>query len=154
MCETYSKLKTPEQWQTSPGKWQTSFCWCFSCLLWTSKCILDSPFCQYLLVLCNFFSVLCSRKLESIYSTTPGSISGKWQSFINHKKCFLFHLFFYFRYSNFSPEFFGCDVKRLIFKIYDAINWETYGYNTVLPNISRSKSNQTMKFGLLIEYEK
>ena len=62
--------------------------------------------------------------------------------------------FFYFRYSNFSPDFFGCDVKRLILKIYDAINWETYGYNTILPNISRSKSNQTMKFGLLIEYEK
>ena len=37
------------------------------------------------------------------------------------------------------------------FKIYDLTDWKT---NTIhiLPNISRSKDNQTMKFGHLIEY--
>ena len=36
------------------------------------------------------------------------------------------------------------------FKIYDVINWETNNCNTLIaPNISRSKGNQTMKFGQL-----
>ena len=31
-------------------------------------------------------------------------------------------------------------------------NWETYKYKTHTANISRSKGNQTIKFGQLIEY--
>ena len=34
--------------------------------------------------------------------------------------------------------------------MYGFINWETYNFNT---HISRSKENQTMKFGQLIEYK-
>ena len=34
------------------------------------------------------------------------------------------------------------------FKIYDVTTWETNNCNTLIaPNISRSKGNQTMKFG-------
>ena len=36
-------------------------------------------------------------------------------------------------------------------KIYDVINWETNNYNTHIPNIVRSKRNQTVTFGQLIE---
>ena len=40
------------------------------------------------------------------------------------------------------------------FKTYGVINWETNNFTAtqILPNTSRSKSSQTMKFGLLIEY--
>ena len=38
---------------------------------------------------------------------------------------------------------------KFIFKIHDAINWETNDYNT---QISRNKGNQTMKFGQSLEY--
>ena len=40
---------------------------------------------------------------------------------------------------------------KVNFKIYDVITWETNNCTT-LPNISRSKSNQTMKFGQLTEF--
>ena len=38
--------------------------------------------------------------------------------------------------------------------MYDVTTWLTNDYNTHLPNISRSKGNQTMKFGQLIEYNR
>ena len=38
------------------------------------------------------------------------------------------------------------------FKAYDVTTWETNNWKTLLPNISISKGNQTMKFGQLIEY--
>ena len=53
---------------------------------------------------------------------------------------------------------FGHVVKRLDwkdkvnFKFHDVTAWLTNYFNTQLPNISRSKGNQAMKFGQLIEY--
>ena len=39
------------------------------------------------------------------------------------------------------------------FKIYDTTDWTTNNYNQdILPDISRSKDNQTLKFGQLIRY--
>ena len=40
-------------------------------------------------------------------------------------------------------------------KIYDFSTWEANNCNAmhILPNISRSKGNQTVKFGQLIEYK-
>ena len=38
------------------------------------------------------------------------------------------------------------------FKIYDVTDWRKKIAVHILPNISRSKGNQTMKFGQLIEY--
>ena len=66
--------------------------------------------------------------------------------------------FWFFRLLN-CLDFFGHVGKQRdqknkgIFKIYDVINWKTNNYNTyILPNISRSKGNQTMKFGQWIDY--
>ena len=39
-------------------------------------------------------------------------------------------------------------------KIYDVTNWLKNYCNNILPNISRNKGNQTMKFAQLIEYNK
>ena len=64
---------------------------------------------------------------------------------------------FVLRIFNFLPDFFRqvgkCfDKKAMIdFKIYDVTTWETITTH-VLHNISRSKGNQTMKFGQVIEY--
>ena len=38
------------------------------------------------------------------------------------------------------------------FKIYDIKNWAKNNYNTHIAQISRSKSNQTMKSGQSVEY--
>ena len=38
------------------------------------------------------------------------------------------------------------------FEIYDVIKWKTNNFNIHVAYISRSKSNQTMKLGQLIEY--
>ena len=59
---------------------------------------------------------------------------------------------------NFCHDFFGHREKwldrkaKVNFKIYDVTNWETNNYIDILPNISRSKDNQRMKFGQLIVY--
>ena len=39
------------------------------------------------------------------------------------------------------------------FKVYDVLTWKTITTNT-LPNISRSKYNETMNFGQFMEYSK
>ena len=59
--------------------------------------------------------------------------------FIPHKI-----LFSFLKYLHFCPDVFGHVGKRLDKKA--KVNFK------VLPNISRSKSNQIMKFGQLIEY--
>ena len=41
---------------------------------------------------------------------------------------------------------------RVSFEIYDVTTWLTNNLMHILPNISRSKANETMKFGQLIEY--
>ena len=44
---------------------------------------------------------------------------------------------------------------RVNFRIYDVTNWMKQTITIhILPNISRSKGDQTMKFGKLIEYKK
>ena len=76
------------------------------------------------------------------------------------EKCFLVPLksfFSFWRFLKFCSDIFGHVGKRLDkkakvnFKIYHVPNWETINYK-ILPNISRSKSSQTMKFGQLIRY--
>ena len=56
------------------------------------------------------------------------------------------------RYVSFSDVYIEkqLDIKaKVIFRIYDVSEWIT---KYTLPNISRSKGNQTVKFGQLIEY--
>ena len=76
------------------------------------------------------------------------------------KNAFLFHLksFLFLICLIFSPDFLGHVEKRLVWKlklnseISDVINWEINTCNHILHNISRNKDNQTMKFGLLREF--
>ena len=62
------------------------------------------------------------------------------------------------RYLHFCPACFGYAGKRLDkkakenVKIHDVTSWNTINYNRYIPNIPKSKRNQTMKFGQLIEY--
>ena len=91
-----------------------------------------------------------------------------WKPFKSYEKCFLFHLkssfrsqdIFNFFYLNFSGLFHHIK-NRLDYK--DKANFKIHDVTTrlakicnrhILPNISRSKDNQAMKFGRLIEYNK
>ena len=66
------------------------------------------------------------------------------------EECFLFYLPF-LRYLNFCHDFFGYVQKWLYnkgnvnLKVYDVTSWKVNSYNTILPVISRSKGNETMK---------
>ena len=72
--------------------------------------------------------------------------------FISPKK-----LFSFWRYLSFCSDFFfhvgkWLDVKvKVNFKIYHIANWEIIETHT-LSSVSRSKGNQTIKFGQLVEY--
>ena len=46
------------------------------------------------------------------------------------------------------------NTTKVNFKIYGVTTWLTNDCKNMLPYISRSKGNQTMKFGQLIEYNK
>ena len=83
--------------------------------------------------------------------------------FQNDDKCFSFHV----KQSlcsqdslNFFANVFGYVGKRLyqkakvIFKISDVIDWEVIITIHILCNISRSRGNQAIRLGQLIEYEK
>ena len=80
------------------------------------------------------------------------------------KNAFYFNLktlFVLSRYLNFCLVFLFMQKKQLDqqkdmvnFKIYDVVIWLTNNSTHILPSISRSKSNQTMKFGHLKEYNK
>ena len=81
---------------------------------------------------------------------------GKWKPFKNDEKCFLISsqkLFLFSRYLSFCFDFLVTYRNGLIKKISLISN---FGYQTVvihiLPNISRSKCNQAMQFGQLIEW--
>ena len=98
--------------------------------------------------------------LSETKRTISGSdiISYNNKPFENDEKCILFTLkaFLFLIFSNFYNNFFGHIRKRLDkkvvevnFKIYDVIDWETIH---ILSNISRIKSNETMKFGRSIEH--
>ena len=82
---------------------------------------------------------------------------------------FTFKALFVHKIFKFLSWLFGHAEKRfdwkdmVHFKIYDVTTWKTIAiqyniiavqlqYNTILPNISRSKGNMTMKFCQLLEY--
>ena len=77
------------------------------------------------------------------------------------EKCFLFYAknsFSFSRYSDFSPDFLGHVRKRLdkkakfISKFMTSETGKQKITNHILPNTSRMKRNQTMKFTRIIEY--
>ena len=88
-----------------------------------------------------------------------------WKPFKNDEKSFLFHLKSFFRFQGicfavFVATFWSCKKNGLIRKIRLTSKFmtsqpclQTIAIN-ILPNISQSKGNQTMKFGQLIEYNK
>ena len=71
-----------------------------------------------------------------------------------------YELFSFSRYLRFCLKFLVMKEKRLDLK--DKVNFKIYNVTTwlktiaihILPNISRSKGNQAMKLGQLIEYNK
>ena len=84
-----------------------------------------------------------------------------WKPFKIDEKCFLFHLKRFFRsqdISVFATIFWSCRKNGLIKKIRLTSKFMTSksGLQTIaihiLPNISQSKGNQTMKLCQLIEY--
>ena len=84
-----------------------------------------------------------------------------WKPFKNNQKCFLFHLKSSFRSQDiliFVLNFWACRKNGFIRKIRLISKFMTLqpGKQTIeihiSPNISRSKGNQTMKFGQSIEY--
>ena len=85
---------------------------------------------------------------------------GNWNHFKNDEKCFLFHLkssISFSRYLNFCLDFLVMQQNGLIRKTSLVTKFLTsqLGLQTVvmhiLPNISRSKGNRTIKFGQLME---
>ena len=72
-----------------------------------------------------------------------------------HEKCFLYHLkvLFVLKIFNFCPDFFGHAGKRLVISNFmTSQTGKPIVTIHILPNISRSTGNQTIKFGQLIEY--
>ena len=75
----------------------------------------------------------------------------------SHKEDGFFPIVPLSRYFNFCLDISVVQKNGLITKIrliskYDIATWEQAVAIHILPNISRSKDNQTMKFGKLIEY--
>ena len=74
--------------------------------------------------------------------------------FTSQKKKF----FSFLRHLNFCPDCCGLTEKQLDkkananFKIHDIIHWETNNCNTYIAKYLKSRSNQTLKFDQLIEY--
>ena len=88
-----------------------------------------------------------------------------WKPFKNDGKCFLFHLKSSFRSQDikvFVTTFWSCRKNDLIRKIKTRLTSKFMtsqpGLQTItihiIPNVSQSKYNQTMKFGHLIDYNK
>ena len=74
--------------------------------------------------------------------------------FKNDEKCFLFHHKSFFRSQDmyvFVKIFWSCGKKDLIRKMRSQPGQQTIAIH-ILPNISRSKVNQTVKLDQLIEY--
>ena len=65
----------------------------------------------------------------------------------------------FLRHLSFCPDFLAREGKRLNkkaktnFKIYDVMNWETDNTIHIVPNVLRSKGNQTMKVGQFVTRE-
>ena len=86
-----------------------------------------------------------------------------WKPYKNDENCFLFHLKSSFRSQDiydFVTTFWRCGKNGLIRKIRSTSKFmmSQPGLQTIameiLPNISQSKGNQTVKFDRLIEYNK
>ena len=84
---------------------------------------------------------------------------GNKKPFKRDGECFLFHLKSSFRSQDFNFLSWSLGLvekqleeKEVHFKFYDGTTWETNNCRTQLHNILRSKWNETMKFGQLIEY--
>ena len=73
---------------------------------------------------------------------------------------FILKLFSFSRYLGFHHDFLFMQKKRLDqedkvnFKIHDVTTWLTNNGKHILPNISGSKRNHTMKLGQFIDYNK
>ena len=89
------------------------------------------------------------------------AISGNWKPFKNDEKCYLFYLKSSFCFQdilNFCPVFLVMQKNglirrlRLISKFMTSQTGKQIITTHILPNISRTKNNQTMKFGHAIEY--
>ena len=99
--------------------------------------------------------------LSTLVGLPPLCYLPYWKRFRDHEKCFLFHLQSSFRsqdISFFVMTFWSCRKKDLIRKIRltskcmtSQPGWQTITIH-ILPNISRSKGNQTMKLTELIKY--
>ena len=107
------------------------------------------------------FIFLCSAR-HVLYRRTLRSetIFCSWNPFKIDEKCFSFYVktLFVLKIFKFFSWLFVHGAKRLgkkdkvNFKFSDVTAWLTNNRDTyILPNISRSKGNQTMKFGQLIE---
>ena len=101
----------------------------------------------------------CDFKCIWRHTLRSETIFCKWKPYKNDEKCFLFHLkvLFVLQIFKFLPWLFGHLHKNsLIRKIASISKFMTSPArklkNSILPNISRNKGNQRMKFGQLIEY--
>ena len=101
----------------------------------------------------------CEFKCIWRHTLRSETIFCKWKPYKNDEKCFLFHLkvLFVLQIFKFLPWLFGhLDKNNLIRKIASISKFMTSQArklkNSILPNISRNKGNQRMKFGQLIEY--
>ena len=104
---------------------------------------------------------LSNISLKAHPTISSETISDNWKPFKNDEKCFLFDLksfLWSWDIYNFCPDFFVMLNKGLIRKLWLIFKFMTS--QTVkqiitihnLRNISRSKSNQPIKFGQLIKY--
>ena len=103
---------------------------------------------------------LSNRSLKDHPTIGSETISDNWTFFKNHGKCFLFILkaLFVLEIFRFLSWLFGYVEKgldkkaKVSFNIYDVTDWKTIITIQLLPNTSRSKSNQLIKFGQFIKY--
>ena len=82
-------------------------------------------------------AILCWKKLSIVDTSILRKLTKSKTDFCLPKSCFIFFLYL---------EKWLDKKSNVNYKIYDVTGW------TTLPNIPRSKGNQTGKFGQLIEY--
>ena len=100
-----------------------------------------------------------SKSIKYFKGAKSETIFGNWKPFKNYEKRFLFHLKNSFRsqdiwvFANFLIMYKNGLIRNI--RLFLEFMTSQPGYQTVamyiLPNISRSKGNQTMKFGQLTE---
>ena len=95
--------------------------------------------------------MLKHEKALKVHSRSS-TVSGIWEPFKNNEKCFSFHL----KNSLCSQDiwiFVSIRKIRLILKFITSQSGKKIIATYILPNFSKSKGNQTMKFGQLIKYD-